>query len=136
MIKLVSCITCQSKEACDGHKYTYLTDSATLLTEDLLGVCSADDDVRDGGGDADLDTRVTLLSELTLEELVELGVENTVGDELSALGDVEAAHGLSGGGLRLHIGLLLGEVSVERSAMGSRLFSAEQARCCHQCSVF
>ena len=47
-----------------------------------------DDDVGDGGRDADLDARVTLLSQLALEELVQLGVEHTVGDELSALGAV------------------------------------------------
>jgi hypothetical protein len=55
-----------------------LTDAATLLSEDLLCVGGADDDVGDGGCDADLDTGVTLLSELALEELVQLGVENTV----------------------------------------------------------
>ena len=63
-----------------------LTDAAALLAEDLLGVGGADDDVGDGRGDADLDAGVTLLSELALEELVELGVEDTVGDELSPLG--------------------------------------------------
>lgn len=46
----------------------------------------ADDDVGDCGCDADFDARVALLSELTLEELVQLGVEDTVSDELSALG--------------------------------------------------
>lgn len=65
-----------------------LADAAALLAEDLLGVRSADDDVGDGGGDANLDARVALLSELALEELVELGVEDTVGDELSSLGDL------------------------------------------------
>ena len=38
----------------------------------------ADDDVGDGWGDADLDAGVALLGELTLEELVQLGVEDTV----------------------------------------------------------
>ena len=49
----------------------------------------ADDDVGDGGGDADLDARVTFLGQLALEELVELGVEDTVGDEFSPLGATE-----------------------------------------------
>lgn len=66
-----------------------LADAATLLTEDLLGVGGADDDVGDGGGDADFDARVSLLGQLTLEELVQLGVEDTIGDELSPLGAVE-----------------------------------------------
>lgn len=63
-----------------------LADAAALLSEDLLGVGGADDDVGDGRGDADLDAGVTLLGELALEELVELGVEDTVSDELLALG--------------------------------------------------
>jgi hypothetical protein len=63
-----------------------LANAAALLTENLLGVGGSDDDVGNGGGDADLDAGVTLLSELALEELVELGVEDTVGDELSPLG--------------------------------------------------
>lgn len=37
-----------------------------------------DDDVGDGGRDADLDAGVTLLGELALEELVQLGVEDSV----------------------------------------------------------
>jgi hypothetical protein len=65
-----------------------LADAATLLAEDLLSVGGADDDIGDGGGDADLDAGVALLSELTLEELVELSVEDTVSDELLALGTV------------------------------------------------
>lgn len=47
----------------------------------------ADDDVGDRGRDADLDAGVTLLSELALEELVELGVENTVCGGESAMHD-------------------------------------------------
>lgn len=63
-----------------------LTDAAALLAENLLGVCRADDDVGNGRGDADLNAGVTLLSKLALEELVQLGVEYTVSDELSPLG--------------------------------------------------
>jgi hypothetical protein len=55
-----------------------LTDAATLLSKNLLGVCGADDDVGDSGGDADLDAGVALLGQLALEELVQLGVEDTV----------------------------------------------------------
>ena len=66
-----------------------LANAAALLTENLLGVGGSDDDVGNGGGDADLDAGVTLLSELALEELVELGVEDTVSDELSPLGAIE-----------------------------------------------
>ena len=63
-----------------------LANAATLLTEDLLGVGGANDDIGHGGGNADLNARITLLSKLTLEELIKLGVENTIGDELSPLG--------------------------------------------------
>lgn len=63
-----------------------LADAATLLAKNLLGVGGADDDVGDGRGNADFDPGVTLLGQLTLEELVQLGVEHTVGDELSPLG--------------------------------------------------
>jgi len=55
-----------------------LSDAASLLAENLLCVGGADDDVGDSGGDADLDARVALLGQLALEELVQLGVENTV----------------------------------------------------------
>ena len=66
-----------------------LANAAALLTENLLGVGGSDDNVGNGGGDADLDAGVTLLSELALKELVELGVEDTVSDELSPLGAIE-----------------------------------------------
>jgi hypothetical protein len=64
-----------------------LTDAATLFTKDFLGVGGADDDIGHSGSDTDFDARVTLLSEFALEELVQFGVENTVGDELATLGD-------------------------------------------------
>ena len=39
-------------------------------------------------GHTDIATRVTLLSELTGEELIEFSTEDTIGDELSLLGDL------------------------------------------------
>jgi len=66
-----------------------LANATALLSENFLSVCGADDDVGDGRSDADFDARVALLGEFTLEEFVEFGVEDTVGDELSALGAVE-----------------------------------------------
>lgn len=44
-------------------------------------------DISDGGSNSDFNTRVTLLGQLTLEELVQLSIENTVGDELATLGN-------------------------------------------------
>jgi hypothetical protein len=62
-----------------------LADATALLAENLLCVRGPDDNIGDGGGDADLDARVTLLGELALEELVQLGVENTVCGGLLAI---------------------------------------------------
>ena len=62
-----------------------LTDPSSLLAENLLCVGGPDDDIGDGGSDADLDARVSLLSQFALEELVQLGVEDTIGHELSPL---------------------------------------------------
>ena len=39
-------------------------------------------------GDADVAARVTLLRELASEEIVELGLEDTVGDELALFADL------------------------------------------------
>jgi len=64
-----------------------LANATALLAENFLGVGCADDDVGDGWGDADFDSGVSLFSKLALEELVQLGVENTVSDELPPLGD-------------------------------------------------
>jgi hypothetical protein len=60
-------------------------DSSSLLAENFLGVGCADDDVGDGGGDSNFNTRVSFLSQLALEELVQFSVEDTIGDELSPL---------------------------------------------------
>lgn len=65
-----------------------LANATALFAENFLSVCSADDDVGNGGGDTNFDARVTLLGEFTLEELVELSVEDTIGNELSALGAI------------------------------------------------
>lgn len=87
-----------------------LANSSTLLAQDFLGVCGPDDcrtqksdacsqvfflhdcrgchtDIGDCGSDPDFDTRVALFSQLALEELVQLGIEDTVGDELALLRD-------------------------------------------------
>jgi hypothetical protein len=89
-----------------------LADAAALLAEDLLGVGGTDDDLRCAQsctflirfvrethlsasvGDADVTARVALLRELTGEELVELGVEDTVGHKLALLRDLGRHAGL------------------------------------------
>ena len=47
-------------------------DSSSLLAENLLSVRGADDDVGDGGGDSDFDSRVSFLSKFTLEKPIVL----------------------------------------------------------------
>lgn len=68
-----------------GDKRAQFADTTTLLTKDGLGTGGSDDDLSALRGDTHLNTRVTILSELTGEELVQLGVEDSVSDELSLL---------------------------------------------------
>ena len=91
-----------------------LADATALLAEDFLGVGCADDDLhrrcigflfwgearskahlRAGVGHANVATRVALLRELAGEEIVQLGAEDTVSDELALLADL-AGHLESG----------------------------------------
>merc|ERR1719373_1133045 len=65
-----------------------LTDPPALLSQDVLGAGGHDDDLGPGGGHADLHTRVTILGQLTGQELVQLSFENSVSDELPLLGDL------------------------------------------------
>jgi len=60
-------------------------DSSSLLAENFLCVGGANDDIRNGGCDADFDSRVSFLSKFTLEELVQFGVKDTICDKLSPL---------------------------------------------------
>ena len=64
-----------------------LADTAALLTKDFLSLGGVDHDLGTGGGDTVVNTAEAILSELALEELVELGVEDTVADELSLLAE-------------------------------------------------
>lgn len=50
-------------------------------------------DISDGGSDANFHTRVSLLRQLALEELVQFGVEDAICDELSSFGDGGAGVG-------------------------------------------
>lgn len=86
-----------------GDQAGELADPSSLLSEHFLGVCGADDDVGHSRGDTHFDTGVALLRQFTLEELVQLGVEDTIGHELATLRDVDTAHCLSGS-LGRHIG--------------------------------
>ena len=60
-----------------------LLDALVVLAKDFLGVGGADDDLRADWGHADLDAGVALLAEFFREELVELGVEDAIGNELA-----------------------------------------------------
>lgn len=59
-----------------------LANTASLLSENVLGLGGPDDDLLASGGDTDFNSGVSLLRELTGEELVEFSIENSVGDEL------------------------------------------------------
>lgn len=65
-----------------------LTNAATVLTKNGLGVSGTNNDFGLNGGLADLNARVSFLSKLTLEELIKLSVEDTVSDDLAFLRDV------------------------------------------------
>jgi len=81
----------------------HLSNSPSLLAEHFLGVRGADDDVGYRRRDADLDAGVAFFSQLTLEEFVELGVEDTIGHKLAALANIDSARGLSRGLSFLHL---------------------------------
>lgn len=59
-----------------------LPDTPALLTQNALRVCGQEDDFNPAWGDADLHTGVSILGELTSEELVQLCLEDAVSNEL------------------------------------------------------
>ena len=63
----------------DGGQFT---DPPTLFTQDVLGAGGHDDDFGLGGSHTDLDTGVTIFSQLTSQELVQFGLEHAIGDKL------------------------------------------------------
>jgi len=73
-----------------GDEGGELPDPDTLLTEDILSVGSSDDDLGLGVGNSDLTTGVTFSGELGGEEVVQLGLENTILHLLSLLGDLSS----------------------------------------------
>merc|ERR1711897_87253 len=54
-----------------------LTDTSTLLTQNLLGSGCLDNDFGSEWGDSDVNTGITVLGELSGEQLVKLGVEHS-----------------------------------------------------------
>merc|ERR1719291_258368 len=62
-----------------------LPDPPALLSQNVLGPGGHDDDLGPGGSHADLDTGVAILGELSGEELIELGFEDSVSNKLSLL---------------------------------------------------
>jgi hypothetical protein len=80
-----------------------LTDTLSLLAKNVLRTGGTDDDLSTVGSGTDLDASVAILSKLTSEKLVELRVEDAVGDELP-LGGHLGASGLHGGN-RVVVGL-------------------------------
>eukprot|EP01083_Nonionella_stella_P090539 252908_1 len=60
-----------------------LTDTLSLLSKNILGTGGTYNDVGTMRGGTNLNSGVTILGELGGEELIELGVEASVGDELA-----------------------------------------------------
>ena len=56
------------------------------LSAVICGLFCLRTDICDGGCDSHFDTRVSFLGQFTLEELVQFGVEDTVGHEFALLG--------------------------------------------------
>ena len=69
------------------HDGGELTDALALLSKNVLGVGGTDDDFSAHGGYTHFNAGVTFLADFTGEELVELGVEDAIGDEFADLGD-------------------------------------------------
>jgi hypothetical protein len=65
------------------NKRGQLTDALSLLSENVLSTGGTYDNVGAVRSGADLNTGVTILSKLTGKELIELGVEASVCDELA-----------------------------------------------------
>ncbi|EEQ39044.1 conserved hypothetical protein [Clavispora lusitaniae ATCC 42720] len=72
-------------ESLDNQRSQFV-DSSTLLTQNTLGVRSLNNDFSLGVGLSDLNTSVTLFGQFSGEEFVQFGVEDTVSDQLSLLG--------------------------------------------------
>ena len=70
---------------------------SSLLAENFLCVRCPDDDVGDGRCDPNFDTGVAFFGEFALEEFVEFGVEDAVGDKF-------ALFGAGGGGMLVGVG--------------------------------
>lgn len=62
-----------------------LPDSSAALAQDLGGVGGSDNNLGVDGSDSHFHTRVAILGQLLLEELVQFGVENAISDELTLL---------------------------------------------------
>lgn len=63
-----------------------LTNATALLAKDRLCPGGQDDDLRLVRRHADFDARVAVFGELAAKELVQLSLEDAVGDELALLG--------------------------------------------------
>merc|ERR1719272_135629 len=92
-----------------------------------VGLGATDTDLGGGVGGADLNTGVTFFSEGSAEELVELSVENSVGNELSLDGDLLGGHSSSKSEDEMESGLLLDVVVLEGSAVFELLSGEDES---------
>lgn len=59
-------------------QFTDCARSSVLLTKDVLRAGSANDDLSLEGRDPDLDSRVSMFSQFSRQQLIELGIEYAV----------------------------------------------------------
>ncbi|ETV84921.1 hypothetical protein H257_02818 [Aphanomyces astaci] len=71
------------------HDRRQFADALALFAEHFLRLGGADDDFGAERGHAHFDAGIPIFSQLALQQLVEFGEEDTVGDELSLLGNVK-----------------------------------------------
>eukprot|EP00170_Pyropia_yezoensis_P001646 contig_7116_g1650 len=74
------------------HNGGELTDPATLLAQHRLRACRTDNNLGADGGDAHLHARVALLGQLARQQLVELSVQDAIGDKLALLRHSHSRH--------------------------------------------
>jgi hypothetical protein len=73
-----------------------LTDAATILSQDVLGAGGANDNFGTVGCGANFDTSVTVFGQLASQQLVQLTVEHTIGDELALAGHTTSSRSHGG----------------------------------------
>mmetsp|Transcript_21150 Transcript_21150/g.44160 ORF Transcript_21150/g.44160 Transcript_21150/m.44160 type:complete len:209 (+) Transcript_21150:210-836(+) len=70
------------------HQCCEFTNSASLLSQDLTSPGGPNDDLSADRSDTHFHTRISVFTQCACQELIQLGVENTICHKLSLLGDL------------------------------------------------